>query len=160
MRAVVGRKAKHGLNFKLFKCFFALSEVSFLGHTISSDGMHVDQENIAKIQYGPISNTTTKLRSFLGLTGYYRRFIGNLATTSAVLYSATSGIKKLRWIGEMLNTFHGLKKKMTEPPVLLFPSFEQPFIVETDAFSVSLGAVFSEKKKMGKYIVCSFLGVL
>ena len=141
--AVFATIAKHGLKLKVSKCSFAHSKIKLLGHVIDADGIAVDTEMIEVIKSAPIPVTTTEIRSFLGLAGYYRRFIRNFAEISACLHAATSGSKRFEWTEEMQAAFECLKEKLTTPPVLPFPNFEEPFVVETDASSVSLGAVLA-----------------
>lgn len=92
----------------------------------------------------------TVLRSFLGLAGYYRRFIKKFAETSAALHRGTFGTGKLVWTEEMTTAFEKLKEKLTSPPVMAFPDFDVLFNVETDVSSISWGAALARTKKDGK----------
>ena len=150
LQIVMSRISDYYLKVKLSKCFFAQPQVYLLGHVVDKHGVHVDDEKIQVIKNTPIPVTRTDLRSFLGLAGYYRRFICDFAKTSAVLHSETSGNTKLTWNAEMTDAFNTLKEKLTTPPVLSFPNFDDQFIVETDASNVSVGAVLSQKKEDGK----------
>ena len=150
LKEVIRRISDNGLKIKLSKFFFAQPKINLLGHVVDEKGVHVDNEKVTVIKGSPTTTTKTELRSFLGLAGYYRRFIRNFAETSAALHQATSGTGKLVWTEEMTFAFESLKKKLTEPPVLAFPDFDAPFVVETDASNVSLGAVLAQKKGDGK----------
>ena len=92
----------------------------------------------------------TELRSFLGLAGYYRRFIRGFADISACLHAGTSTKGKFKWKDEMTLAFNDLKSMHISSPVLAFPDFSEPFVVGTDASSVALGAVLAQKKDDGK----------
>eukprot|EP00737_Agarophyton_chilense_P002014 gb/GEZJ01002279.1/.p1 GENE.gb/GEZJ01002279.1/~~gb/GEZJ01002279.1/.p1 ORF type:complete len:384 (+),score=41.68 gb/GEZJ01002279.1/:2514-3665(+) len=148
-REVFHRIGLASLKVKLTKCSFAQSEIKLLGHVIDGTGIRVDVDKIADIVEAPVPRNKTELRSFLGLAGYFRRFIRDFAKSSAALHATTSA-KKFEWSPEMQAAFEDLKKKMTTPPVLAFPDFDSPFIVEKDASSVALGAVLSQKKEDGK----------
>ena len=150
LKEVMGRISENGLKIKLSKCFFAQPKIRLLGHVVDKDGIHVDDDKVVAIKDTPTPTTKTELRSFLGLAGYYRRFIRNFAEISAALHRETSGTGKLIWTNDMAFAFESLKKKLTEPPVLAFPDFDSPFVVETDASNVSLGAVLAQKKSDGK----------
>ena len=147
---VFARLSDHNLKVKLSKCHFAQPQVKLLGHVINADGIHVDKDKIAVIKESPPPSSKTEIRSFLGLAGYYRRFIKNFAQTSSVLHAATSEKRTFTWTSEMMASFEELKQKLTSPPVLSFPDFDQPFIVETDASNLSLGGVLAQKKEDGK----------
>ena len=91
-----------------------------------------------------------EMRSFLGLPGYYRRFIPRFAEVSSVLHAATWAKAKFSFTEEMQSWFEELKRKLTTPPFSDLPDFDVTFVVETDASSVAVGAVLAQKKKDGK----------
>ena len=107
----------------------------------------MDTCKIEVIKSAPILVKTTEIRSFLGLAGYYRRFIRNFAEISARLHAATPGSKRFEWTEEMQAAFEYLKEKLKTPLVLSFPKFGEPLFVETDASYVSLGALLDRKKE-------------
>ena len=139
--------AMSGLKLKISKCSFAQSQTRLLGHIISREGVPVDLEKINVIRGEREPSTTKELRSFLGLASYYRRFIPKFAEISAPLHEATSTKRDYKWTDEMQKAFERLKFKLTSPPVLAFPDFDQPFVVETDASSVAVGAVLTQRKE-------------
>ena len=141
-----------GLKLNLSKCSLAQAEIKLLGHVVDKRGIVVDPSKVEVIRNAPTPTTTTGLRSVLGLAGYYRRFICKFADIAAVLHAATSGNGRLKWTEEIQEAFDELRIKLTSPPVLAYPDFEKPFVLETDASSVSVGAVLAQKKKMGRYI--------
>ena len=142
--------AKSGLKLKIEKCAFAQSQTKPLGHVVGNEGIAVDQEKISAIVNTPEPRTVTEMRSFLGLSGYYRRFILRFAEVFAVLHATTSAKAKFSFTKEMRSAFEVLKQKLTTPPLLSLPDFDVPFVVETDASSVAVGAVLAQKKKDGK----------
>lgn len=150
IKIVLNRIMKYNLKLKISKCSFAQDEVDLLGHIVSAEGVRVDPKKIEKIQAIETPSSATELRSFLGLAGYYRRFIKGFADISATLHAGTSVKRKFEWSKEMEDAFQNLKKALVSPPVLAYPDFDKPFIVETDASKVGVGAVLAQKGKDGK----------
>ena len=147
---VIDIVSRHGLKLKISKCSFAQSKVRLLGHVFDKDGMSVDTDKIDAISAAPTPQNATELRSFLGIAAYYRRFIKGFAEISAVLHEASSTKRGFTWTDEMRVAFDTLKERLTSPPLLAFPDFDAPFVVETDASSVAIGAVLAQKKEDGK----------
>ena len=105
----------------------------------------------------PFPRRYTDIRSFTGVVGHYRRFIKNFAKIAAPLYNLTSGANKdkksesVTLTPEALEAFDTLKKKCVQAPVLAFPDFQKPFLLETDASGKGLGMVLSQKQDDGRY---------
>lgn len=134
----------HVLFAKLSKCSFGVSKIDYLGHIVSSQGVEMDGTKLIAINDWPIPSSVTQLRGFLGLTGYYRRFIRGYATIAAPLTSLLQKNSFL-WSAEAEAAFLALKRAVTEAPVLRLPDFSQPFVVEADASGLGIGAVLSQK---------------
>jgi len=130
---------------KLSKCQFGIDRVEYLGHYISGTGVETDHKKIAVILNWPLPTNQKELRSFLGLTGYYRRFIRGYAMICKPL---TDLLKKdgFQWDTAATNAFEKLKEKMSSTPVLALPNFDQPFEIETDAASCGIGAVLQQNR--------------
>ncbi len=143
------RLAEAGLKIKVEKCEFLKSIVALLGHVVERGGVKVDESKVAAIQDAPIPENVTQLRVFLGLAGYYRRFVKGFAQISTNLNAATSKKKKFAWTPEMQVSFDTLKIRLTSPPVLALPDFDEPFVVETDESSSVVGAVLAQRKENG-----------
>ena len=128
---------------KLSKCSFGATEVDYLGHTITGAGVAMENSKIEAVKKWPTPTNLKQVRGFLGLTGYYRRFIKNYASIAAPL---TDLLKKdaFNWNVKAAEAFENLQFAMTTAPVLALPNFKQPFTLETDASGVGVGAILSQ----------------
>ena len=129
---------------KLSKCFFAQPQVEYLGHLVSARGVEPVALKVVAIHQWPTPRSTRAVRSFLGLVGFYRRFIRGYATIATPLVAATT-IKPFKWTTQAQLAFEQLKQELASAPVLALPQFELPFTVETDASGVGMGAVLSQQ---------------
>lgn len=128
---------------KLSKCIFCQDSIEYLGHIVVQGGVKADEKKVEAMNNWPTPKTQKQLRGFLGLTGYYRRFVKGYATIASPL---TNLLKKdgFEWGEEAEEAFQTLKKTMTNTPVLKLPDFEEPFILETDASGAAIGAVLMQ----------------
>ncbi|KAD7479902.1 hypothetical protein E3N88_03038 [Mikania micrantha] len=133
----------HSFFVKLSKCCFGQSHVNFLGHIITSEGVQVEEEKIVAIKSWPIPHNVTQVRGFLGLTGYYRRFVRNYGIIACPLTALTKK-NGFHWNDEALAAFNALKTALTTAPVLHLPDFDKEFVVECDASSDGIGAIVSQ----------------
>ncbi|XP_058753077.1 uncharacterized protein LOC131626262 [Vicia villosa] len=136
--------AKQAFFVKLSKCVFAAVQIEYLGHIISAGGVAPDSNKIKAIVDWPAPRSLSTLRGFLGLTGFYRRFVKNYATLAAPLTDLLRSTK-FTWSTEAAQAFTELKQKMTTMPVLTLPDFTKEFTIETDASGVAIGAVLSQE---------------
>lgn len=134
---------QHSLFVKLPKCEFATKQVEYLRHVISAQGVATKPQNIDAIINWPIPKTVTKLRGFLGLTGYYRRFVKGYGTFCRPLHNLLKQ-NSFQWTEEHTVAFNKLKQIMATCPVLALPDFSKPFILETDACGSGIGAVLMQ----------------
>ena len=151
MRVVFNRLREHGLKLKPSKCDVFKSEINYLAHHVSRKGVLPSKKNLESIAQCPPPDTYTKVKSFVGLVGYYRHFIKGFAKIAAPLYDLTSGDNKdkksehVDLSPEAHEAFDRLKAANLQALILAFPDFNKPFLLETDASGRGLGAVLSQK---------------
>ena len=133
-----------GLRLKPAKCFFAREEVEFLGHIVSAKGVVANPMKVKAVQNYPVPSNLRKLRSFLGLASYYRRFIAKFSAIANPLFKLTRKDTPLEWSAACQEAFVELKRLLTNAPLLVFPDFSKLFMLETDASGEGLGAVLAQ----------------
>lgn len=134
---------ENSLFVKLSKCAFAVPEVNYLGHILSTEGVSTDHSKVQDILQWPSPDSVTKFRGFLGLTGYYRRFVRNYGSICRPLYDVLKR-DKFQWEEQQEQAFNKLKIVMTSCPILALPNFSKPFTIEADAYGIGLGAVLMQ----------------
>ncbi|CAG2249684.1 Retrovirus-related Pol polyprotein from transposon 17.6 [Mytilus edulis] len=144
LRLVFERLRSANLKLKPSKCSFFQKEVSFLGHVVSEKGIGCDKSKIDSVQKWPIPRTMTEIRSFLGLAGYYRKFIPNFSEVASPLTRLTKKAVKFQWDTSCQNAFEKLKESLVSAPILAYPEGEGEFILDTDASGSGIGAVLSQ----------------
>lgn len=124
------------------KCTFARAEIEYLGHVIEN-GVKPQVQKVQAIQSCTLPQTRKQLKSFLGMSGWYHRFILNCSARVALLTDMTSpkGSNQLLWTEEAKEAFKDIQQALTSDSVLHCPDFEQPFNVQTDASDRELDAV-------------------
>jgi len=151
LRRVLETLRKHQLKAKFSKCHFWRSEVRFLGHVVSAQGISVDPAKVAAVQDWRRPRNATDIRSFLGLAGYYRKFIQNFSSIAAPLTALTRKDVNFVWDAKCEGAFVKLKECLTSAPVLVLPEGSEGFTVYTDACGTGLGAVLMQKGKVVAY---------
>ncbi|GJY35046.1 putative reverse transcriptase domain-containing protein [Tanacetum coccineum] len=140
---------------KLFEKFskfkFWLQEVHFLGHVVNSEGIHVDPNKIKAVKNWKPPKTPTEIRLFLGLTGYYRRFIANFSKISKPLTLLTQKNKKFEWGDEQENAFQTLKDMLCDALILALPKGPNDFVVYYDASNQGFGCILMQRDKVIAY---------
>ncbi|GJV97639.1 putative nucleotidyltransferase, ribonuclease H [Tanacetum coccineum] len=142
---------KEQLYAKFSKCDFWLESVQFLGHVINNKGVHVDPAKVEAIQNWSAPTTPTEVRQFLGLAGYYRRFIEGFLLISKPLTKLTQKNKKYEWGTEEDEAFQTLKQKLCSAPILALPEGTENFVVYCDASHKGYGAVLMQREKVIAY---------
>jgi hypothetical protein len=145
LRMVFELLAKDQWTLKLTKCSFAQTQISYLGHTISAAGVGTDPAKLEAIATWPSPSSVKELRSFLGLAGYYRRFVRNFGCISKPLTNLLKKHTLFIWTPNHESAFNALKTALCQSPVLALPDFSKPFSIETDASDLGVGAVLMQE---------------
>jgi hypothetical protein len=148
---VLQRLRDHQLYAKFSKCEFWINEVLFLGHVISSEGITVDPCKVRDVLDWEPPKSVHQVRSFLGLTGYYRRFIPNFSKISKPITELLKKGTKYVWSKECGEAFQTLKKLLTTSPVLAQPDAAKPFDVYCDASGTGLGCALMQEGQVISY---------
>ena len=162
LQAIFEHFHEHGLKLKPSKCSFLRKQITFLGHEVSADGMMPGNLNLKGIVEMALPANYTEVRHFLGMTGFFWRFIKNYACIAKpwndILEGEASKLKSkaITLPPDALDAFEKLKMCCMMAPVLAFADFEKEFQLETDASSEGLGAVLSQKQPDGKWHPVAF----
>merc|ERR1711893_445229 len=144
LRQVLERFKKAGLKLKPKKCELCRNQVDYLGHTVSPEGKATKADLIEKVQNWDPPRTVRQVRQFLGLANYYHDYVKSYSDIVEPMIRLTDKKVKFVWTPECQEAFETLKVKLTTAPVLGFASMEDPFILDTDASDVAMGAVLSQ----------------
>ncbi|CAF4354949.1 unnamed protein product [Rotaria sp. Silwood2] len=136
-----------GLILHISKCQFCKTKIKYLGHVVSQSGIEPDPDKIRAVRDYSVPTRLKEVRTFLGLTSYYRRFIKKYATIAEPLTSLTRNAdnKSFIWTPSCQQAFLHLRQLLIEAPVISYPHFDQPFILQVDASDVGLSAILAQK---------------
>ncbi|KAH0661820.1 hypothetical protein KY284_026751 [Solanum tuberosum] len=151
LRAVLQVLQERELYAKFSKCEFWLSYVAFLGHIVSVVGITVDTQKIEAVKTWPRPMTSTEVCSYLGLVGYYRRFVEGFSSLLAPLTKLTKKAAKFQWTEACEHSFHKLKDRLISALVLALPKGSEGYVVYCDVFGVGLGCVLMQHSKVIAY---------
>jgi hypothetical protein len=152
LRLVLQKLRDNQLYAKLSKCEFWLKEVSSLGHVITGRGIAVDPGKVKDVLNWETPTTVSEIRSFLGLAGYYRRFIEGFSKIVKLLTSLLEKDKKFIWSKAYQNSFDELRKRLTTAPVLAMLDIHKSFDIYCDASKQGLGCVLMQEGHMIAYV--------
>jgi hypothetical protein len=141
----------HKLYAKFSKCEFWLDSVKFLGHTISKEGIFVDPSEVQEVMDWKTPKSVHQIRSFLGLAGYYHRFITDFSRIAKPMTELLKKCVKFVWSEECDKAFHTLREHLTSAPVLTQPDMSKPFEVFCDASGTGLGCVLMQENRVIAY---------
>ena len=156
VRRVLTRLRETHLTARPSKCHAACSSVEFLGHIVGQGEVKPTPEKIQQVLSSSRPTTKTEVRSFLGLVGYYRKFIPNMATIAAPLSDLTKKNcpMKVKWEEVHEHAFQTLKSRLSHFPVLRLPDIDSEFVVRTDASDVGIGAMLMQAHEGKLFPVC------
>nr|GFA56659.1 putative reverse transcriptase domain-containing protein [Tanacetum cinerariifolium] len=151
VKAILELLKKEELYAKFSKCEFWIPKVQFLGHAIDSQGIHVDPAKIESVKDWASPKSPTEIRQFLGLAGYYRRFIEGFSKIAKPMTKLTQKKVKFEWGDKQEAAFQLLKQKLCSAPILALPKESEDFIVYSDASNKGLGAVLMQRENVISY---------
>jgi len=151
LRTVLQRLQKVGLTAKPTKCQFGMTECTYLGHVVGGGKVRMEPSKIETVQSFGVPRTKKEVRSFLGITGYYRKFIPQYASIASPLTDLIrkSEPNRVEWTPACAAAFDKLKTVLCSAPVLRTPDLEKPFVLQTDASQRGVGAVLSQLDEVG-----------
>lgn len=130
---------------KQSKCSFARQQLAYLGHVISAQGVSTEEDKIESVRTWPTPKHVKQLREFLGLAGYYRKFVRHFGIICRPLTNLLKKGAFFIWTSECEDAFNALKQGLITAPILALPNFDQPFVVETDACDKGIGAAAARR---------------
>ncbi|WVZ78975.1 hypothetical protein U9M48_026610 [Paspalum notatum var. saurae] len=155
LQLVLDKLRDHQLYLKFSKCSFGQQSVDYLGHVISHEGVSTDPHKTAVMINWPRPTSMTELRAFLGLTGYYRRFVQHYGLIAKPL-NLILRLKQFKWSEAAEQAFLQLKQAMVDTHVLAIPNFDLPFTIETDACETGIGVVLMQNGRPVAYLSKAF----
>lgn len=144
---------KAGLTLNLKKCNLVQRSLIFLGHVVSAEGVKTDPDKVRAVREFPTPQSLKEVQRFLGLAGWYQRFIPGFAERAAPLHALKQKGATWVWSEECQNSFDDIKQSLIRAPVLSPPEFSRPFRVQTDASQVGLGAVLTQEYEGEEHVV-------
>jgi len=150
---VFDRLAQANLKLKPSKCSLCQRSVDFLGHVVSKQGIAMQDAKISAITEWPQCRTVHDVRAFMGLSGYYRRFVKDFSIIAAPLYGLMGKGAEFVWTEQCQQAMDELKKRLVSKPILALPQSEGTYILDTDASDFGLGAVLSQEQDGVEHVI-------
>jgi len=135
------------------KCHFCRPELKYLGHVINRHGIHTDPAKISAVADWPAPTTVRKVRQFIGMASWYRRFVKDFSKISTPLTRLTGKNARWQWGEAEENAFRQLKTALTTAPILACPDYQRIFILQTNASTLGLGAVLTQNFPEGERVI-------
>jgi transposase InsO family protein len=151
IEAVLTRLTAEGILLKPVKCHFALNEVAYLGHIVSKDGVRPNPEKVAVLQNFPVPTNLKELQAFLGLAGYYRRFVHKFSIIAGPLFDLLRSDVEFKWSNEQQEAMNALISALVNATTLAHPDSDLPYILDTDASEVGISAVLAQLRDGVEY---------
>jgi hypothetical protein len=151
LRVVLEKLRGHKLYAKFSKYEFWLEKVAFLGHILTTEGLAVDPEKVAAVSNWQQPTNVTEIRSFLGLAGYYQRFIERFSKVDRHMKELLRKDRKFTWTDSCEKSFQEVKRRLTTAPVLTIQDIQQDIVIYCDALRQGLGCVLMQDGKVVAY---------
>lgn len=149
IESILQRLQTAGLTLNLKKCKFCRQEINFLGHVVNGQGITADPSKVEAIRTYPVPRNLKEVQRFLGLAGWYHRFVPDFSRIAEPLNTLKKKGHSFQWTSQCQQAFEYLKSCLTSPPILGHPDLQLPFTVYTDASDIGLGAVLTQRKEQG-----------
>jgi len=149
LRKVLSILRKNKLYGRMSKCDFMKEEIAFLGHVVSGKGIQVDPHKTKTIEEWETPVSISEIRSFLGLTNYYKKFVKDYAKIVSPLTALLKKDAEWIWMEPQQTAFDTMKKRLVSAPILRKPDFKLPFVLTTDASDLAIGAVLTQDDGKG-----------
>ncbi len=144
---------KAGLTLNLKKCNFIQRSLAFLGHIVSDEGIKTDPAKISAVKSFPVPQSIKDVQRFLGLAGWYHRFIPHFSEKAAPLHALKQKNSTWIWTEQCQCAFDTIKQDLVQDPVLIAPDFSKSFRVQTDASDIGLGAVLTQESSGEEHVI-------
>jgi hypothetical protein len=146
LEVVLSKLKEVNLKLNPGKCCFAAESIVFLGYVVSKEGTKPDPKKIDAVLHFPEPTTVTSVRSFLGLTGYYRKYVRGYSRLVGPLFELTKKDVVFVWNQDYQQAFDYLKRALVDAPILVRPDFKRPFCLDVDWSTKGVGAILSQKE--------------
>lgn len=156
LECILDRFIEAGLKISPDKCHLFLRKAHFLGHVVSALGVATDPQKIQAVRDWPQPASVTEVRSFVGLASYYRKFIKGFANIARPLHKLTEKGREFLWAGECEAAFQTLKEALITSPILGYPRDDTPYILDTDASGLGIGAVLSQVQERKERVLAYY----
>lgn len=144
LKIILKTLREYNIKIQIDKCEFLQKEVAFLGHVVTPEGVKPNPEKIRVIQEWPLPKNEKELKGFLGMVGYYRKFIRDFAKIAKPLTQQLRKGETIQHTPDFVSAFKRCRKLLTCSDVLQYPDFSKPFVLTTDASNYALSAVLSQ----------------
>lgn len=144
LREVLERLRKYNFKLEIDKCEFLKKEITYLGHVLGPRGVKPDPQKIVAVKDFPVPKSQKNVRQFLGLSGFYRRFVKKYSEKARPLFDLLKKDSKFSWTDDCQKAFDFLKEELCRAPILIFPNLNKPFLVFTDASKTAIGVLLAQ----------------
>ena len=156
IKEVLQRLKNVSLKINLSKCKWFKTSIQILGHIMNGDTIKMNPKKIELIENWKTPKSVLHIQQFLGLCGYYRRFIKDFSKIAAPMYNLIKKETEWNWDASCEESFKILKEKLVSYPILRQPDLDKPFILQTDACGIAIGAILSQKDDKGDEYACCY----